>query len=186
MARNHKSGFTLIEILVIITTLSLLSGILIVYNRSTERQILLFREQAKIINLILRAKSLALSTYTKSGSPCAYGIHLDQAEKELRMFQDLDENGTTADCSTADNIYDPNSMYAAQENFDPPMIEKLDGQVSFLDPLGFTDIVFIAPNPDVIITPDPAPANDAAIEIVITGGISKKIKINRFGQVSVE
>jgi type II secretory pathway pseudopilin PulG len=186
MPQNMRSGFTLIEILVIITMLSLLSGILVIYNRSTERQILLFREQAKIINLILRAKSLALSTYTKSGSPCAYGIHLDQANKELRIFQDLDANGTTADCTTADNLYDPNSMYAAQENLDPPAIEKLDAQVSFLDPLRVTDVTFIPPNPDVIITPDPAPSNEASIEIVAAGGISKKIKINRFGQVSVE
>jgi type II secretory pathway pseudopilin PulG len=186
MSQNRKSGFTLIEILVIVTILSFLSGILIVYNRSTERQILLFREQAKIINLILRAKSLALSTYTKSGSPCAYGIHFDQAQKEIRIFQDLDANGTTADCATADNLYDPNSMYAAQENLEPPAVEKLDAQVSFLDPLPVTDITFIAPNPDVVITPDPTPSNEAIIEIVTSGGISKKIKINRFGQVSVE
>lgn len=186
MPQNTKWGFTLIEILVIITMLSLLSGILIVYNRTTERQILLFKEQAKIINLILRAKSLTLSTYTKTGSPCAYGIHFDQANKEIRIFQDLDANGTTADCATADNIYDPNSMYAAQENINPPSVEKLTAQVSFLDPLQVSDIAFIPPNPDVIITPDPAPLNEAIIDIVISGGISKKIKINRVGQVSVE
>lgn len=185
-------GFSMVEILAVLGIMSLLTGVLIVYSRTGERQILLFREQAKIINVVLRAKSLALNTYIEEGSPCAYGVHFDPALKEIRIFRDLDANGLTDDCDSTDpglipdNIYTPSASSPNPEDLDPPIVEKLDQILSFAEPLGITDIVFIPPNPDIIITPDPAPNNEGSIELISPDGSSKKIKINNFGQVTVE
>ncbi len=187
-----EKGFTLIEILVVVGIMSLLTGVLILYSRTGERQILLFREQAKIINVVLRAKNLALNTYIEQGSPCAYGVHFDLALKEIRIFKDLDANGQTADCDSTDpglmpdNVYTPSGSSPTPEDLDPPIVENLDPTISFTEPIGVTDVVFIPPNPDTVITPDPAPSNEGVIEITSPDGSSKRIKINNFGQVTVE
>jgi len=180
-----KNGFTLVEILVSITIMALLSGILIIYGRNGERQLLLFRDQAKIINAILKAKTLALNTYSKEGAPCAYGIHFDSSKKEFRIFQDLDSSGSSQNCSNADGIYSsapsPNS-----EDLNPPLVEILGKNLAFKEPLAATDIVFIPPDPKAIITPNPFPKTEINIEIIDQAGISKKIKINTFGQISAD
>lgn len=191
---RHKSnqGFTLIEVLVVLGIMSLLTGVLVIYSRTGERQILMFREQAKIINVILRAKNLALNTYIAEGSPCAYGVHFDPILKEIRIFRDLDANGQTDDCDSTDpglkpdNVYTPSGSSPNPEDLDPPIVEKLDPGLTFVEPIGVTDVVFIPPNPDTVITPDPAPANEGIIEIAAPDGSSKRIKINNFGQVTVE
>ena len=180
-----NAGFTIVELLVSISIMALLSGILIVYGRSGEKQLLLFRDQAKIINSILKAKSLALNTYSKEGSPCAYGVHFDANKKEYRIFKDLDASGSNQDCSTADKIYS-SSPSPNSEDLIPPLVEILGKNLSFKEPLAATDIVFIPPDTNAIITPNPSPQTQINIEITTPEGISKKIKINVFGQISAE
>ncbi|MDP1538756.1 MAG: hypothetical protein Q8M00_01875, partial [bacterium] len=67
-----QRAFTTIEILVIIGILSLLSATLILYSRTAEHQIVLFKEQAKVISILSRAKSLSIVTYGKADVPCGY------------------------------------------------------------------------------------------------------------------
>lgn len=186
---SKQNGFTLIEILVTLSVLALLSSTLVLYNRSNQSQLILFKEQAKIINTILRAKSLALNTYDTAGAPCAYGVHFGKDSNgnwEFRIFQDLDANATTTNCSTsgvaADNKYSsepsPNG-----EDLNPPIAEKLSPGLKFSEPLRFTDVVFIPPDPAVVITPTPSDDN-AIIKIISSNGNSKGVKINLFGQVT--
>jgi len=174
-----------VEVLVVISVTALLTGVSIFYNRTSQKQITLFKEQAKIINTVLRAKSLALTTYTKEGAPCAYGIHFNKDAREMRIFRDLDASGTTDDCATADNQYEATPPPNA-EDLDPPAVEILSGEISFIEPFNLTDIVFIPPQPEVVIIPDPSPATDVAIEIGTADGVSKLIKINSFGQVTAQ
>ena len=184
-----ENGYTLIEMMVIVSILSMLTTILIVYNRTGERQIIVFKEQAKIINTILRAKSLAISTYAEGDTPCAYGIHFGKdltGEWEYRIFKDLDSSGSNDNCGTADNKYDPDSEHAVEENF---FAEKLDKALEFSE-LEFTnefiDIVFIPPEPIVKITPPPA-ENEVTLTIKTPHGkVSKTIKVNSFGQITAE
>ena len=56
-------GFTLIELVIVIGIVGVLTGGMVFYSRSAERQIILFRDQAKIVEALLRAKSLTISTY---------------------------------------------------------------------------------------------------------------------------
>ncbi len=184
--QDKKNGFTIVEILVTLSIMAMLSGILIIYGRSSEKQLLLFRDQAKIVNAILKAKSLALNTYSKDGAPCAYGVHFDSVKKEYRIFKDLDSNGSNLDCSaTADRIYS-SSPSPNSEDLNPPIVETLGQNLSFKEPLAATDIIFIPPDNNAIITPDPSPQTQINIEITNPEGIAKKIKINVFGQVSAE
>lgn len=166
-----QRAFTTIEILVITGILSLLSAILILYSRTAERQISLFKEQAKIIEIISRAKSLSIVTYGKPDVPCGYGVHFE-APRTFLIFKDL-----AADCKDSDRKYSE-SADEIQESF------QLDSTIRF-DSLGLSDILFIPPDPTVIITPTP-PQDEAKIIIkTIDGSKSLIIKVNSAGQISV-
>lgn len=162
-----RSGFTLIEMLVVISITALLSSVLIVYSRIGERQILLFREQSKVINIILKSKSLALQTYVTGEKVCGYGVHFEVPRTAI-LFRDLAD-----DCSASDDVYS-----GSTEDFEKL---NLDNLIVFSE-LNFTDILFIPPDPQVILTPSQASgsifikANDSDAVV--------KVKINSAGQVS--
>lgn len=163
-----KLGFTLIEIFITISISVLLSAALILYNRVGERQISLFKNQAQIINLILRAKSLALQTYIEGPSACGYGVHFDSAGVVI-LFKDQ-----TADCLASDNVYSGPSEEIGRVAL--PKDEK------FFQ-LDFSDIIFIPPDPRTVLTP----AIDSGLIIISSndGSSQVKIKVNSAGQVTV-
>lgn len=74
-----RSGFTLVEILVVIAISVLLSGLAIGYSNISRNEITLTVESAKIAQFILQAKQLAIATHagdSGNGSPvyCGYGV----------------------------------------------------------------------------------------------------------------
>jgi len=95
------TGYTLIEMLVVISITVLMSGVLLAYNRESEKQLVLGVEQARIVGFLSRAKSFALGKYTgiittgdykgKTASPlaCAFGVSFDPASGKMTLFQDL-------------------------------------------------------------------------------------------------
>lgn len=172
MSSIHKSqtrdGFTLVEILVVVSITAMLSSVLILYSRTGERQILLFREQSKVINLIARAKSLALQTYIDGTSSCGYGIHFALPDTMI-LFRDI-----AADCETSDNIYS-----GSDEDFSHLI---LNSGIVF-SAADVSDILFIPPDPIIKLNPD-------QVSGIITlqtadGGTQARIKVNNSGQISV-
>ncbi len=155
--------------MVIIGILSLLSATLILYSRTGERQINLFREQARVISVLSRAKSLSIATFGQTGVPCGYGIHFE-APSTFLIFKDL-----AADCKASDRKY--SGVSEIHESF------KLDSTVIF-DSLNLSDIIFIPPDPRVIISP---PQDEATIVIkTIDRSKSIIIKVTTAGQISTE
>ncbi len=165
---SNNRGFTVIEMLVIIGALSLISAILIVYIRTGGYQIILFREQAKIVSILSRAKYLAISTFGKAGVPCGYGVHFEEPSTFF-IFKDLAD-----DCQVSDQKYSETD--AIYESF------QLDPNIKF-DTLTLSDILFIPPDPSVVLTPL---QNEATIIIkTIKAENSATIKINNAGQISI-
>ncbi len=164
----RNEGFTLVEILVVTGVLSLISAILIVYVRSGSQQIILFREQAQVISILARAKYLAISTFGRTGVPCGYGVHFEQPRTFI-IFKDIAE-----DCQASDQKYSgPEETY---ESF------QIDKTLTF-ENLTLSDILFIPPDPSVIITPD---QDDATIVLkTVNAENSVLIKINNAGQISI-
>ena len=74
---GKKSGFTLVEILVVVAITALLSGIAIVYSHVGQNQIALSVEESKIAQLILEAKELSIATYSTDVATCGYGMHFN-------------------------------------------------------------------------------------------------------------
>jgi prepilin-type N-terminal cleavage/methylation domain-containing protein len=83
----HKSGFTLVEILIVVAITALLSGIAIVYSHVGQNQIALSVEESKIAQLILESKELSVATYSTDVATCGYGIHFDYASSTYSLFE---------------------------------------------------------------------------------------------------
>ncbi|MEK7636052.1 MAG: prepilin-type N-terminal cleavage/methylation domain-containing protein [Patescibacteria group bacterium] len=186
-------GFTLIELVIVIGIVGVLTGGMVFYSRSAERQIILFRDQAKIVEALLRAKSLTISTYSDIDASCGYGVSFNEPRKAIIIFKDLAIN---PDCSDADNQYRFNGVdgdYTCDIG-DPALnecVEKLtlDDQTIEFSSLTLRDIVYIPPNPDIMIDNDIA-KQSASIEIKTvetTGAAVKKIiTITNNGQITTQ
>ncbi len=164
-----RKGFTLIELLVVVAVLTVLSAVLIQYSRTGERQLILFREQAKLIGALSRSKSLALSTFIRPDVPCGYGLHF-VAPRTYTLFSDL-----SPDCATSDRVYS-----GADEDV---TVYDLDPSVQFAD-LPVSDILFIPPDPRVVMTPAQQSA-DITLE-TIDGTASMIVRINSAGQITTQ
>ena len=165
---TSRKGFTLIEIFITVSISVLLSAAMILYNRTGERQIALFKDQARVINLILRAKSLALQTYTEGSAACGYGVHFDSAIGAAILFKDQ-----AADCANSDNVYSGPSEEIGKVVL--PSGEKFSQ-------LDFSDITFIPPDPRVVITP----VMDSGLIVIspLDDSSQVKIRVNSAGQVT--
>jgi len=82
-----KAGFTVLEMMVVISIMILLSSVLILYSRTGENQIVLFRDQSRLITGLNRAKSLGIQSLDVSNSFCAFGVHLSKAENAFLIFR---------------------------------------------------------------------------------------------------
>ncbi len=73
---KSRSAFTLVEMLVVIGITTLLAAMAIGYSRVGQNADALSVETAKVAQVILQARELALATYTggAGGAACAYGV----------------------------------------------------------------------------------------------------------------
>lgn len=182
-AERGDKGFTLLELLVVLGITLLLSAGLIFYNRTSENQLLLFRDQQKIISALQRAKSFSLETFSQAEAPCGYGVNFSLPNTVV-IFKDLSPS-SDPQCSDIDFVYSGDSKGDCQNYAE--CVEKiyLDKNVKFSE-LGLNNIVFIPPNPNIIIDKDPNKA-EALIKIKSsTGQTEKIIKVNNRGQITAQ
>ncbi|MDR3582452.1 MAG: type II secretion system protein [Candidatus Pacebacteria bacterium] len=74
---RSRAAFTLVEMLVVIGITTLVSAATIIYSSVGQNEVALTVETAKISQLILQARELALDTYSGASGACAYGVHFD-------------------------------------------------------------------------------------------------------------
>ncbi|MDP3975101.1 MAG: type II secretion system protein [Candidatus Jorgensenbacteria bacterium] len=103
-----RNGFTLVETLVVVAITLFLSGLLLTYNRSTDNQIVLAAEQARVAGVLFRAKAFALQKNIREGSAaaCGFGVRIEKPRR-LILFQNLPPSGSTS-CNTYG--YDPGEL----------------------------------------------------------------------------
>ncbi|MBI3638522.1 prepilin-type N-terminal cleavage/methylation domain-containing protein [Candidatus Wolfebacteria bacterium] len=168
-----EKGFTMTEILVVVAITALLTATLIVYSKTGERQLALYRDQSRIIAALFRAKSLAINTYGETKIPCGYGVHFDSSGS-FWIFQDLSMDT----CASANHVYNEGELV---ESF------NLVNGISFSS-INLTDVVFIPPDPSVIITDNNGNnPEEANISLNAAGGDNfAGIKITNSGQISGE
>lgn len=167
---NMARGFTIIEILVSLGIMAFLTSLLLLYSRTGERQIALFKEQAGLISAVLRAKSLAIQTFSEQAPACGYGIHFSAADNNFTLFKDSAPN-----CEEANKAYDQGEEL---ETHDLPTDLTLSP--------GLTDVVFIPPDPKTWLDRDIS-KKEALVKIGFVDGTSEVIiKITNAGQVTTQ
>lgn len=174
-ARSYRlkadSGFTIIEMLVVLGILVLLTSTLVLYNRTGERHITVLREQARLIGTILRAKSFAINTYALNEPACGYGVHV--ADRGYFIYRDR-----AADCRTSDHAYGDRSDAPV-----PGTEAALDQAVRFAEG-GITDIMFLPPDPQTYLDGGTG-LDEGKITIETADGASHAdIIISNAGQIS--
>jgi len=90
--RCHKAtdksltGFTLIEVLIVIAISVMLSTLAIAYSNVSRNEVSVSVEAAKISQTIFQAKTLAIATYANSSSSCGYGVSFDYSAGTYSIF----------------------------------------------------------------------------------------------------
>lgn len=180
--RKGESGFTLIETAVVMGIVIFLSAMALTYNRASERQLAVFKDQAMIVGLLNRAKSLAIQKYRNPDiigkTSCAFGVHFSSVAPQLTLFQDL---GDVYPCSSDDTNYRYDSVSSPPEKIES---FNLDPRIVFSGlPGGGLDILFIPPELNVTSTLD----LPAAVVLETTDGqLTTTITISVGGQIISE
>lgn len=174
-AVSHRSGFSLLEVLTILSVLTMLTTIVLTYGRVGENQIILFQEQAKAVNLISRAKNLAIETYLNETSVCGFGVHVDVINKKMVIFRDKSEP-----CGASDK---DNKYTDSQEDFES---FTLNNKLDFAG-VEFTDVLFVPPDPITIFDGNKEKKGEFILGIKIKSSSDKKeISVNDAGQITIK
>lgn len=188
-SRKNLGGFTLVEILVVVAITTFLAGMVLTYSSTGRSQIALYVESAKLAQVALRAKSLAIATYNSPDTPCAYGMHVDFANRSYALFSynpgkcsDIPNGGI--DTTPADQ----SGPYREIETF------TLQSGVSFKNSQSGNTleyVLFVPPDPATYIWLQGAsgakPVTDTTAEVILNSVQSPntlKISVSPAGQIS--
>lgn len=167
-------GFTLIEVLVVISILAMLTSFLVLYNRTGESQVTLLQEKTNIISTISRAKNLALGVLVQNNNQlitCGYGVYFKN--NNYFIYQDL-----ASDCRGSDRRYsgDGSGERIDNETYNLPTALQLSSDIS--------DVLFVPPLPEVYFDGIKA-GEEKSILLRINGqSVESQIIINPAGQIS--
>lgn len=97
--RADLRGFSLIEMTIVMSIMAVLSALLLSYNHSSDNQIVLGVEQAKVAGFLNRAKAFALErkSVAGTGNVCAFGVHFDKNAGAMTLFGATTDG--SGDCS---------------------------------------------------------------------------------------
>ncbi len=176
-----------------------LSAILIGYARESGRQLLLISSQAKVINLISRAKSLSVATFVDenlidekdlptdpaASKICGYGVHVNRGVGQVFIFRD-----SAVDCSADD----PARRYVYDDKDDVKLTSTLDvfsvpdTTVQFGDDTTLTDVLFVPPDPTVFVNANADPSLQSA-KVTLQSkdkSLNVLVKIDNAGKISTK
>ena len=186
--KNNK-GFTIVELIVTFSVITILASYMILYNKTNKSQIILSLEQAKLVDAINTAKSLTLATYVENNSSCGYGVYINYLNNSYEIFKYGQPQQTDCKAIASSSIDLSNSSYTKIKTTNLPKEIVFDNSGSNkLDA-----IFFIPPDPKTLIWSDgssfPISENSSNYEADIylktkDGSMSKTIKVNVMGQIS--
>ncbi len=161
-------GFTLIELVVVISIIGLMTGLVLANYRSGEKNLALQRSAHKLSQDLRRAQEMATSAreFQEQTPPGGYGIYLNLLQPDRYvLFADLDGG---LDYDTGEDV----ETLELEENID----------IDSLSPGSPLTIVFSPPDPSVTLAPDAA----TAVITIEGGGAQKNIRVNKAGLIYVE
>jgi len=184
-----NKGFTLLEITVVVSIITLLSVIFLANYRQGEKNFALQRSAHQLAQDLRRVQNIAMAsrefegTFPKGG----YGVSFDIGTNPYILFADCDGNGKySGDIGSALSCAEATEANPyPYEKIEEAVLEEgiLVSELSPISAENKLNITFFPPNPDITITPS---ANLATITLTFGGGSEKKININTAGLIKIE
>lgn len=175
---GKQRGFTVLELLVVVSVTALLSSILIIYGRGSRDQTNLYVEAVRLAQAISRAKSLAMATFSTSSIPsiCGYGVHPDYVSQQYSLSA-----YKSSDCSVITDLVSLARDDMTRFTINPEI--RMRGSSSSL-----TGVLFVPPDPLVFVSVGGSliTSGDGALELVNKSNtIGIKVSVNTFGQINI-
>ncbi len=201
---SAQAAFTLIELLIVISIVSVLASIMLGSQYAIREQISLFQDQYKIMDMLNQAKSLTLGAFQRDSSVCGYGVSFDAGTGEVLLYKDNKEVppgpgvvGTDCNSDQHNHEFNPgvDDIFKGSNNKEVSLyISKTEqlrlGSLSNGAVIGgalISSVVFNAPSLTAYLNSD----NDKPDNIVVTlraiqSAQDVNININQIGQVSTQ
>ncbi len=162
MLKKNNYGFTLVELLVIISIISLLSLAVVANYRSGQKQYALQTSAHKLAQNIRRVQEMAMAAREIDGR-INHGIRVEPGKNYYNLIScDIYNN-----CVNTEEIKLETPIY----------IEAI------FPSAGYLTIKFFPPDPTVIFEPDD---NPVSISLNYENGPGKTVKVNKAGLIEVE
>ncbi len=187
----------MIELLVVVAIMAIISGTLVSFSRIGHDQVTLYVEASKVIDVILRSKSLAISAYRDpdvSRVTCAHGLSIDLASDpgkfSLNRYLKKLQPDPSIPVPLCANIGSSTSIIS---NYDRVVAERgeyvLSRNVVFdASETTAADIVFRPPDPQIyFFAPDGTKLRASSSSIVVknkNGSGRIRITVGQGGQVA--
>ncbi|MEX0877640.1 MAG: type II secretion system protein [Candidatus Spechtbacterales bacterium] len=185
--KSSQRGFTMIELIVSMSVITILSSIVFYRSRSGERNFALRRSAQVVLQSVNQAANNTLSGKRHDGtvSQGGYGIHFETGDNFITVFADCNQNNTFDDSGTAPScVESPDLGVAFPELYrtiqlEPFMrISALEGDSS----INQLDITFLPPNALAVIRPLLLSEDEVMIEVENTQeGNVIQIYVNKAG-----
>lgn len=182
MVKN--SGFTIVEILIVLGIVTVLVGVALSANRTSKSQLSLFKAEALLVGSINRAKALSQQRLDIEDI-CAFGVHFSSSG--FLIFGDkIVSPATDTQCRNLAGVYTGNAIYDAGYDYIVDLPTTLDSGVSLNTEVQDKDVVFLPPDLTATTTFENSDGDiGLPINIVITGQSgSKTIILEEGGQIS--
>ena len=191
---SGQSGFTVIELMVVIGIVSVISGIFLLNYRQGERNFAIQRSAQIVTQSITRAINNSLGGKEHNGasgtvSAGGYGIRFIEGSGTIVIFadcdmdQELDVTGTALACSSAPSEGQPYPEVSFQQTLESGITVSALSPC-FGSPCGL-NIVFLPPDPTTVFIPSFA-GTEAQITLRDSLGNQKVIFVNKLGVTRIE
>jgi prepilin-type N-terminal cleavage/methylation domain-containing protein len=181
---EKNSGFTLIEVLIVIVVSVVLSTIAIGYSGIGRNQIALSVEATKVSQFILQARSLSIATYGTGTSTCAYGVAFNAAAGTYSIFGYAPLGTPPAPCPGATST---NVLSLEKEYTDGTWNVHLQNGVvmSATSSDSLSAVLFYPPDPKTFFVCAGACVSSGKVYLsTADGSMSRTISVNSAGQVN--
>jgi len=188
---GFEAGFTLIELMIVISIILFLSPMVITNYNAGERRFSLERSAHGLAQDLRDAEEMALTgeetpaSFDKSFPAGGYGLYFEANQDSYVLFADCDGDGSydasgvASSCSSASSA--PGESY-------PEKIKEFSMEsgvvISDLYPSTPLAVLFFPPQP--IITLNPIPGNMEAVITLELDGRTKTVSINTAGLIDVD
>ena len=186
---QKNTGFTLIEILVVVVVSLILSTIAIGYSGIGRDQVALSVETTKVSQFILQARSLSIATYGNAGGTCAYGVAFHAVSGTYSIFG-YTPAGVTSCPSAGSSEITASSILSDQKTYTEGTNDVHVGNGVVMSTTGndtLSAILFYPPDPQVFLVCSDGSLCSFSGKIYLgtaDGNMSRTITVDQGGQVN--